>query len=149
MIAFPAEGRMPRFVLLEHTVHGMDGGSATLHWDLMVEIPGQARLRTWRLLAAPVGVSGPIPAEAIGDHRQAYLEYEGDVGGGRGVVRRVDRGEARLVREDRLALELELEGKLLNGRYCIAAGSDGQLTFACGARRAAPGGGVPDSGERA
>ena len=34
-----------------------------------------------------------VDAEAISDHRTAYLEYEGPVSGGRGQVRRWDAGE--------------------------------------------------------
>ena len=72
---------MPRFVILEHD-------HPELHWDLMLEMDGI--LKTWRLPAPPP--DRPASALAIGDHRLAYLEYEGPVSGARGHVKRWDRG---------------------------------------------------------
>lgn len=74
---------MPRYVILIHD-------HPVLHWDLMLESNGV--LRTWRL-ATPPEAGKAIAAEAIGDHRIAYLDYEGPVSGGRGEVRRWDHGE--------------------------------------------------------
>lgn len=71
-----------RFVVLEHD-------HPFLHWDLMLETDGT--LRTWRLLAEPVG-GDPVPAEPLVDHRIAYLDYEGPVSGDRGHVTRWDHG---------------------------------------------------------
>ena len=76
---------MPRFVLLEHRWNGV-------HWDFMLERPDGSALRTWAL-DAPVVSGRAVAARALDDHRAAYLDYEGDVSGGRGSVRRVDRGE--------------------------------------------------------
>ena len=73
---------MPRFVILAHDWPAP-------HFDLMLEVGGV--LKSWRLLAEPMpGV--PVPAEPNDDHRLEYLDYEGPVSGGRGVVRRVDWG---------------------------------------------------------
>ena len=72
---------MPRFVILEHD-------HPDLHWDLMLEV-GVA-LKTWRL-PAPLP-DDPREALAIGDHRLAYLDYEGPVSGKRGTVKRWDAG---------------------------------------------------------
>ncbi len=73
---------MPRFVILAHDWPAP-------HFDLMLEAGGV--LKSWRLLAVPVpGMA--VPAEATDDHRLEYLDYEGPVSGGRGVVRRVDGG---------------------------------------------------------
>lgn len=78
--ATPDSGR--RFVLLYHTW-------PEPHYDLMLE--WQGALKTWRLLELPrPGVR--LNIEAIGDHRLAYLDYEGPVSGGRGQVKRVDTG---------------------------------------------------------
>lgn len=74
---------MPRFVILEHD-------HPSLHWDLMLE--SGAALRTWRLAAPPIPDAGPIVAEALADHRLAYLDYEGPVRGDRGTVTRWDGG---------------------------------------------------------
>ena len=58
---------MPRFVILEHD-HPFP------HLDFMIE--SGDRLRTWRLPNEPApGVT--FVAEAIGDHRKDYLDYEG------------------------------------------------------------------------
>ena len=73
---------MPLFVLLEHD-HPVP------HLDFMIE--GNGALLTWRLSKPPTGAAQP--AVRIGDHRSAYLDYEGPVSGGRGAVRREDGGE--------------------------------------------------------
>jgi len=71
-----------RFVVLEHRRDGV-------HWDLMLEV-GLA-LRTWAV-EAPIVPGVDLPARALADHRLTYLDYEGEVSGGRGTVRRLDRG---------------------------------------------------------
>ena len=73
---------MPRFVVLEHYWQGT-------HWDVMFE-SGDV-LRTWAvdLRIAP---DVDLPARALPDHRLAYLEFEGPISGGRGMVRRIDQG---------------------------------------------------------
>ena len=55
-----------------------------MHWDLMLDT-GET-LRTWRLEPALPGV---IRAEPLGNHRRAYLDYEGPVSGNRGSVQRL------------------------------------------------------------
>lgn len=104
------------FVLLEHQ---SDSG---VHWDLMIELPGRKKLATWRLAENPIACqSEPITAEPIGDHRRVYLEHEGDIGGGRGSVTRVDRGEARLIHRDAERLVVDLCGRSLRGTYQFAS----------------------------
>ena len=49
-------------------------------------------LRTWRLLKEPRPDSS-MPAEPLGDHRTAYLDYEGPVSGDRGIVSRFEQGD--------------------------------------------------------
>jgi len=78
---------MPRFVILEHTWNGV-------HWDLMLE-QGQA-LRTWAL-SEPIEPGRRLLANALPDHRLAYLEYEGEVSRGRGSVKRWDQGEYEVI----------------------------------------------------
>ncbi len=73
---------MPRYVILEHD-------HPARHWDFMLEC-GDV-LRTWRL-AAPPAPGGSVAAEPSFDHRRAYLDYEGPVGGNRGTVTRWDAG---------------------------------------------------------
>src|ERR1043165_9144409 len=71
-----------RFVVLRHM------WGADTHFDLMFEHAG--KLMTWRS-EAPLAEIGerPVTIIRIGDHRLAYLEYEGDVSGGRGRVERI------------------------------------------------------------
>lgn len=117
MSAGPSEA----FVILHHVTRDGD------HWDLMIRHGGA--LRTWRV---PVGsvptVDRPVPVERLGDHRLAYLDYEGPVSGDRGHVQRVDRGAAVwLEGKDSSAdiARVELRGRLVNGVYRFFVNSDG------------------------
>lgn len=97
---------MPRFVVLAHD-------HPTLHWDFMLE--NEAALRTWRLERLPTE-TGPMTAEAIADHRLAYLDYEGPVSGSRGTVTAFDRGEYTLLSDEVDVVNVELRGNNLRGR---------------------------------
>lgn len=116
-VAEPPGGVQPgpsaMFALLEHTT-GSDR-----HWDLLVEVPGAERLPTWRLAANPLEAAGAVRAERIADHRRVYLEFEGELTGGRGVVRRLDRGSAvvETIRQDEAAFTLA--GERLRGGFEI------------------------------
>ena len=110
---------MPRYVILEHD-------HPFLHWDFMLEA-GDV-LRTWRLLECP-RPGRIIAAEALGDHRMAYLEYEGAVGGNRGTVQRWDAGTfAGSLEEERV--EVDLAGGRLSGRAVLQRDAAGRWTFA-------------------
>src|SRR5580700_7757806 len=102
---------MPRYVILRHEMPA--GRERLSHWDFMLEADGA--LRTWAL-PAPPDTAGPIEAEALADHRLAYLEIEGPVSGGRGSVTRWDEGVYRLIEQTALRWEVELNGKRLRGR---------------------------------
>jgi hypothetical protein len=100
---------MPRAVVLEHT---LPDGSA--HFDWMIEHPaltGERRLATWRTAARPDRADA-FSGERIGDHRAAYLAFEGEIPGGRGRVRRVAQGEARWesLGRDRLRVAIRWDG---------------------------------------
>ncbi len=112
---------MPRFVVLIHD-------SPELHWDFMLE--NEAALRTWRLSRRPLE-PGPIEAEALADHRLAYLDYEGPLSRGRGTVRRFDRGEYSLLEETPERVVAELCGAALRGTAVLERSRDGKnWTFA-------------------
>jgi hypothetical protein len=97
---------MPRFVLLEHDWNG-------LHWDFMLE-HGDV-LRTWAI-DAPIVVGKDLPARPLGDHRRLYLEFEGEVSGGRGTVRRIDEGTYRvLIWSAADHVQVEVAGRQLAG----------------------------------
>jgi hypothetical protein len=112
---------MSRFVVLIHD-------DPVLHWDFMLE--NEAALRTWRLARQP-SEPGLIDAEALADHRLAYLDYEGPVSGNRGSVRRFDRGEFTVVAEIAERIVIELCGAVLRGRAVIERRCDSNAwTFA-------------------
>jgi hypothetical protein len=119
---------MPRFVLLRHECP--PGFDAPSHWDFMLE--DGAALLTWRLGTLPVAGGAPVAAERLGDHRLAYLDYEGPLSGNRGEVRRVDAGEFRWVERSELRLRIVLRGTSLVGELAGERGDDGQwrLTLA-------------------
>lgn len=110
--------RTEAFVILRHEMR--DGE----HWDLMIQ-HGEA-LRTWRLPVGGVPTGDhPVPVERIGDHRLAYLDYEGPISGGRGHVWRLDRGKARWINDDPPSMRVELRGKVFNGIFQISDEPDG------------------------
>lgn len=79
---------MRRFVVLRHSVP--DG---SWHLDWMIETrpsagPDDRSLLTFRTTSLPTE-SPTFEAERIGDHRACYLDFEGHLGAGRGLVTRV------------------------------------------------------------
>jgi hypothetical protein len=106
-----------RFVILEHD-------HPHLHWDLMLE-SGNA-LRTWRL-AEPPSPRAPVRAEAIGDHRLMYLDYEGPLTGNRGSVRRWDAGTFEWLSEGKSACQFRLAGNRVRGVFSLANSDCGPL----------------------
>lgn len=106
---------MPRYVVLEHA------HPRGRHWDFMLEMGGA--LATWTLTEPP-DTSGPIPAEALPDHRLAYLDYEGPVSGDRGSVARWDQGTFEIERQSAAELVVSLHGKRLLGRAMLERSGD-------------------------
>lgn len=105
---------MPMFVLLEHETS--DG----THWDFMMEQSACQSLATWRLSANPFSAAGGhAAAERIADHRRAYLDYEGEISGNRGRVRRLDRGQINVNSDLPHSLTADLRGQLLRGTLTI------------------------------
>jgi hypothetical protein len=58
----------------------------------------------------------------MGDHRLAYLDYEGPVSNDRGTVTRVDAGTFTWLRDDAVELAVELSGQVYRGRMTVTAG---------------------------
>ena len=65
-------------------------------------------------------------AEALPDHRIAYLEYEGPVSGDRGEVRRWDRGSLTLLELNDDSLVALLTGEELAGRVTLKKNGSGK-----------------------
>jgi hypothetical protein len=112
---------MPRFVILEHD-------HPELHWDFMLEDGGV--LRTWRF-AAPPALGQGCAAHRLLDHRLAYLDYEGPVGGGRGNVRRWERGSYNWLRDTSDDIEVRLAGERLRGVVRLTRRSGDEWAVAC------------------
>ena len=110
---------MPRFVVLTHD-------HPFLHWDLMLETG--STLRTWRLPSVPEAGT-LIRAESLKNHRLDYLDYEGEVSGGRGTVKRWDAGDYRATEVGESRVDVELHGDKLRGQAILAAGQDGTWSF--------------------
>ncbi len=99
-----------RFVILHHLAPTGE------HWDLMIE-HGDILL-TWQLSAEPVNREAcPIECTRIKDHRKHYLDYEGPVSGGRGMVTRVDQGRCEMLSSTDDAIALEFAGRRLTGQF--------------------------------
>ncbi len=106
-----------RFAILHH--RHADGE----HWDLMIE-QGDVLL-TWQLLKEPIGLSSlPIAAKRIGDHRKAYLDYEGPISRDRGHVRRVDAGTVEFEESTSDCYILSMAGSRLSGRFTLSVSGD-------------------------
>jgi DNA polymerase Ligase (LigD) len=110
---------VPRFVILEHD-------HPHLHWDLMLE--SGAVLRAWRL-SAPPRTGQPVRAEPIGDHRCAYLDYEGPVSGGRGSVTRWDAGVFSWDESGADRLTVVLEGNRCRGLALLQRSDAGEWSL--------------------
>jgi hypothetical protein len=98
---------MSRYVILQHETAG------GVHFDFMLEMGGV--LKTWSLSQPPLqGVE--IDAEALPDHRLAYLDYEGPISGDRGSVTRWDRGTYEVECQSDTELIVQLKGEKLVGK---------------------------------
>lgn len=118
---------MPRFVVLHHECPS--GYARPSHWDFMLEADGA--LRTWALAARP-DTDSSIDAEALSDHRLAYLQLEGPLSGGRGSVARWDQGEYRAEEWKPEKVVVRLSGARLSGlATLVASASDAQRWRFC------------------
>ena len=102
-------------------------------------------LLTWELQTLPgpwaealgetgSGAGEAVEARRLPDHRVAYLEIEGPVSGGRGSVRRCDRGELELeVGED--GVNASLTGDHLWGQIELREEDDTRWVLAVSPRR--------------
>lgn len=110
-----------RFVILRHEPGA--AGPRQLHWDLMLEF-GDG-LRTWALDSEPCP-GQEISANELPSHRLDYLDYEGLVSGGRGTVRRFDRGTFKVVEDVPGRVSVDLAGESLQGRLQLTYDSTHQ-----------------------
>ena len=73
-----------RYVVLHHR------GFGPPHFDLMFERSDRDTLLTFRIPCWPIAATAVVVP--LGDHRRAYLDYQGPVSGNRGEVRRAAAG---------------------------------------------------------
>lgn len=96
-----------RFAFSHHT-----GSPEGDHYDLFIEA-GEA-LRTWRIPAT--NFRSPQQATRTPDHRKTYLDYEGEISGGRGAVTIWDRGACIIDAESEQHLRVALHGAKVQTR---------------------------------
>jgi hypothetical protein len=122
---------MPRFVLLYHACSA--GLPRASHWDLMFE-QGDI-LRTWALARLPrdwaplaecaenalaPAETNTVSAEALGDHRLSYLDYEGPLSDDRGHVIRVESGTFELAEHAPDCWDVTAAGRVVRGRITLS-----------------------------
>jgi len=115
---------MPRFAVLCHETP--PGSPRPLHWDFLLE-DGDALL-SWAL-AQPPAAGCSIAAEALPNHRLAYLEYEGPVSGNRGSVTRWDAGTFQWRQRDARQLAVTLDGRRLRGPASLTVADELSLRW--------------------
>jgi hypothetical protein len=97
-----------RWVLLRHELPGGEW-----HYDWMIQRSDEAvaPLLTFRVFVRPDDAAvREFAAERLGDHRAVYLEYEGEVSGGRGRVDRLAAGVVESLRESAERVDVRLAG---------------------------------------
>ena len=92
------------------------------HYDLMLEAGGA--LATWRIARLPMEIKpgDSIAAQALPDHRLAYLSYRGPVSGGRGEVMIAAAGTYRLLGRSDQAWDFELRSEKVRGTFQLIRG---------------------------
>jgi hypothetical protein len=104
-----------QFALLEHRQ------AVGVHWDFLAEVSPTGRLLTWRLASNPLTASGAIESQVLPPHRRVYLDYQGPISGGRGVVSRLDRGQLDWLLLSPGHWRFMLRGETLTGNVEIVA----------------------------
>jgi Phosphorylase superfamily len=64
------------------------------HYDLMFETSPGSDLATWRSPLWPI--TSPTPLQKLRDHRRAFLNYQGQLGGDRGTVTQIAAGTCQI-----------------------------------------------------
>lgn len=103
---------MFRFVILYHA----RGEPSDSHFDWLFEVDAAGPLTTWACDQPVSGaVASELPCRELASHRRAYLDYEGAISGGRGVVSRWDHGFYQLISADSSSFRVRLSGHRLQG----------------------------------
>jgi DNA ligase D-like protein (predicted 3'-phosphoesterase) len=114
-------GPRPIFVIHEHH-------ASRLHWDLRLEMDGV--LKSWAVPKEPSSdPSIKRLAVAVDDHDLSYAGFEGDIPEGQygaGEVKIYDSGNYDLRERTESKIIFDLQGKRLNGIYCLIRLKDGK-----------------------
>lgn len=92
-------------------LHKMPDGSNHIDWMMAQDGSGEkGELMTFRLESRldKVQIGHSILAERIANHRWAYLEYEGQISGNRGIVSRVMEGVITSQKRDESGWRVEI-----------------------------------------
>lgn len=118
-----AIGPSPACFVIQH--HRTRDGE---HWDLMLEVG--ATLKTWQLWRDPATIGeGPIIAKRIGDHRKAYLTFEGPIAGDRGTVQIYDRGRFGPIEMGADRAVFSLLGERIRGQFALTQSGEGSARW--------------------
>ena len=104
-----------------------------MHWDLMLQVADV--LETYRLELPPERLQGQsggsVTAVKIFDHPLKFLIYEGSVNKGKDSVQTADAGTYQLLNESEGYKELQLNGKVLKGKFTLihTEGNKWELRF--------------------
>lgn len=112
-----------KFVIHEHH-------ASHLHWDLRLEMDGA--LKSWAVPKEPPKEKNVKRlAIQVEDHDLDYASFEGIIkeGYGAGSVSIWDNGSYNLVEKDSKKIVFELNGKKLNGTFCLVKFKDNWLFF--------------------
>jgi hypothetical protein len=100
----PIASESGRFVILWHEVDNMPGRQN--HYDFLLESPGF--FITIELSVLPWEVAS-VRGRVLSPHRLEYWDLEGPISGNRGCVKRVMRGNYRMIPTGQSAWELTLD----------------------------------------
>ncbi len=107
------------------------------HFDLLFENPdqpaGQGALIAFRTAQPPEHwpSAEPVELERIADHRRQYLDYEGEISGGRGRVTRVGRFTFYIDSFSPTRFAGRLAGEAWSGRLDLALEAGGRWVGVC------------------
>jgi len=100
------------FVIQKHTK------ASRIHWDLKLE--AVSIFETYRLEMPPEKLLQQADtAGKIFDHLLKFLTYEGSVNKGKGSVEIAETGTCQLLSESKNRQELQLDGKILKGKFIL------------------------------
>jgi hypothetical protein len=82
-------------------------------------------LWTWRMTVSPEHINAAcLPIERIVDHPLRFLSYEGPVQNNTGQVEIADKGSYRLISEKTDSLCIDVQGKILQGKFTLTRQSE-------------------------